>query len=97
MKIFVKGVEEDGLIDSGNSKSFIHPNLVECHSLVIHYSLETVFMVQPSLPVQTSGFYLVVLRVDGQDYQGVSLAVLPQLCSMWFLDRTSRGCMIVLL
>lgn len=73
VKIFVKGVEID---DNGNSESFIHPDLAEHHGCTLFVSFHGV-----NLSVLTSGFCLVNLRVDAQDYQGVRLVVLPQLCS----------------
>lgn len=66
VKIFVKGVV-DGPIYSWRSERFIHSDLVECH-LDIHYLSGAVFMASTSLSVQASGFCLVDLRVDGQDY-----------------------------
>lgn len=57
LKIFVKVVEMNDLIDTGSSESFIHPDLVK-HSFVVHYLPGIVFMASTcsSISVQTSGF-----------------------------------------
>ena len=71
----------DGLVDSGSSESFIHPDLVKRHSLIVHHSSGAVSMASTSLSTRTSGFCQVDLRVNGQDYKDMRLTVLPQLCS----------------
>lgn len=81
VKVFIKGTEVDGLIDSGSSESFINLDLVKRLSLTLHHSSGTVSMASTSLSIQTLGFCKVNLRVNGKDYQDVHLAILPQLCS----------------
>lgn len=61
LKIFVKGLQM-------STQSLIHPDLVECYSLIVHYSLGAIFMSSTSTCVQTSGFCLVDLRNDGWQY-----------------------------
>lgn len=80
-KVSLNGVILDGLIDSGSSESFIHPDLVKCHSLFVHHSRSAVSMASTSFSAQTSGFCRVDLKVNGRDYNDVCLAILPQLCS----------------
>lgn len=57
LKIFVKVVGMNDLIDTGSFESFIHPDLVK-HSFVIHYLPGIVFMASTcsSISVQTFGF-----------------------------------------
>ena len=80
-KIIINGSEVDCLIDSGSSESFIHPDLIERHSLAVNSFRSAVTMAATSLSAQTTGFCEVDLKVDGQDYSGVRLTVLPKLCA----------------
>ena len=79
--ILLNGKEVDGLIDSGSSGSFIHPNIVSRHNLSVYSSQNAISMATTSLSAQTSGYCKVDLTVNNQDYNDVRLAVLPQLCS----------------
>ena len=78
-KISIEGTEVDGLIDSGSSETFIHPDVIERQSLTVHSSQSAVTMAATSLSAQTTGFCEVDLKVNGHEYGGVRLTVLPQL------------------
>ena len=80
-KIIINGSEVDCLIDSGSSESFIHPDLIERHSLAVNSFRSAVTMAATSLSAQTTGFCEVDLKGNGQDYSGVRLTVLPKLCA----------------
>ena len=79
--VSINGIEAEGLIDSGSSGSFIHPDLVKRHSLNVQQSQSVVTMASTSLSAQTSGVCKVDITVNGQDYKSVRLTVLPKLCS----------------
>ena len=51
VEVSINGTRTDGLIDSGSSESFIHPDLVERHSLRVHESHSTVTMAKTSLSI----------------------------------------------
>lgn len=79
-RVSINGVEADGLIDSGSSMSFIHPDLVERHSLNVQQSKCAVTMASTSLSAHTSGVCEVNINVNGRGYERVCLTVLPKLC-----------------
>ena len=79
--VSINGAKAEGLIDSGSSESFIHPDLVKRLSLPIHQSHSAVTMASTSFSAQTSGFCAVNVRVNGRNYENVRLSVLPHLCS----------------
>ncbi|KAK3893024.1 hypothetical protein Pcinc_003203 [Petrolisthes cinctipes] len=87
VRVMIKGTEVDGLIDSGSSKSFIHPDVVQRLSLATHSLSEKVAMASTNLSTNTMGFCQVDLKVSGQEYHGVRLTVLPQLCSEVILGQ----------
>ncbi|XP_069977729.1 uncharacterized protein [Penaeus vannamei] len=60
-RVSINGIEADGLIDSGSSESFIHPDLVKRHSLNVQHSKSAVTMASTSLSAHTSG----VCKVNG--------------------------------
>lgn len=76
----ISGITTDGLVDSGCSESFVHPDLVKRHALKVQQSQRTVTMASTSLSTQTSGFCRVNMKVSGWEYENVRLHVLPQLC-----------------
>ena len=78
-KKFIKGVELEGFIDSVSSENFSHLWLRAIFWIFI-ICLE-LFSWYPPLSVQTSWFCLIDLKIGTWDYQGVHLAVLPELCS----------------
>ena len=80
-RVSINGIEADGLIDSGSSGSFIHPDLVKRHSLNVQQSQSAVTMASTSLSAHTSGVCKVNIKVNGRDYESVRLTVLPKLCS----------------
>ncbi|XP_069990683.1 uncharacterized protein [Penaeus vannamei] len=80
-RVSINGIEADGLIDSGSSESFIHPDLVKHHSLNVQHSKSAVTMASTSLSAHTSGVCEVNIKVNGRDYESVRLTVLPKLCS----------------
>nr|XP_027217256.1 uncharacterized protein LOC113809744 [Penaeus vannamei] len=80
-RVSINGIEADGLIDSGSSESFIHPDLVKHHSLNVQHSKSAVTMASTSLSAHTSGVCEVNIKVNGWDYESVRLTVLPKLCS----------------
>ena len=81
VKVSINGTEVDGLVDSGSSESFIHPDVVKHHSLAVHRSSGSVSMASTSLSTRTSGYCQVDIAVDGRNYKGMRLVVLPKLCS----------------
>ncbi|KAK4319870.1 hypothetical protein Pmani_009216 [Petrolisthes manimaculis] len=87
VRVMIKGTEVDCLIDSGSSKSFIHPDVVQRLSLATHSLSEKVAMASTNLSTNTMGFCQVNLKVSGQEYHGVRLTVLPQLCSEVILGQ----------
>jgi len=80
-KIHINGIEADGLIDSGSSESFVHPNIVKSHSLHINPSSNQVSMASSSLSTRTEGYCEVNLTLNGRIYRKVRLSVLPGLCT----------------
>lgn len=80
-KITIKGKEIEGLIDSGSSESFIHPDVVTLCSLKTEPSKTAVSMASTSLSARTAGACCVNIKVNERDYQNVRLTVLPNLCS----------------
>lgn len=81
VKLFMKRVELEGLIDNGSSESFIHLDLIKHHVLDIYYLSGAVFIASTFLFVWTSGSCEIDLKFGDRDYQVVHLAVLSQLCS----------------
>ena len=81
VRVSINGIEADGLIDSGSSESFIHPDLVKRHSLQVQKSQSAVTMAATSFSAQTSGFCRVNINVNGRVYESVRLTVLQELCS----------------
>ncbi|XP_027225401.2 uncharacterized protein K02A2.6 [Penaeus vannamei] len=86
-RVSINGIEADGLIDSGSSESFIHPDLVKRHSLNVQHSKSAVTMASTSLSAHTSGVCKVNIKVNGRDYESVRLTVLPKLCSSVILGQ----------
>ncbi|KAK3890922.1 hypothetical protein Pcinc_005167 [Petrolisthes cinctipes] len=76
-KITINGTEVEGLIDSGSSDSFIHPDIVKRYALSVHHSQCAVSMATSTLSAQTSGYCQVNLNVNGMDYHEMRLAILP--------------------
>ena len=64
--VFIKETQVDGLIDSGSIESFIHPDLVKCHSLTVHPSSGSVSMASTSLSQQSLGYCLIDLSEMGK-------------------------------
>ena len=82
-KFVLNGTEVDCLIDSGSTESFIHPELVQKHSLRVDQSDSgpTASMASTSLSSNTLGSCKVTLHLNGRIYQDVQLFILPQLCA----------------
>ncbi|KAK3880120.1 hypothetical protein Pcinc_015388 [Petrolisthes cinctipes] len=74
-KITINGTEVEGLIDSGSSDSFIHPDIVKRYALSVHHSQCAVSMATSTLSAQTSGYCQVNLNVNGRDYHEMRLAI----------------------
>ncbi|KAK4314282.1 hypothetical protein Pmani_014433 [Petrolisthes manimaculis] len=81
VSILVNGTKIDGLIDSGSSESFIHPDLVKQLSLDVQQSQSAVTLASTSFSAKATGLCTVNIKVNGRDYENVRLTVLPQLCS----------------
>ncbi|KAK3878332.1 hypothetical protein Pcinc_016916 [Petrolisthes cinctipes] len=79
--ILVNGTEIEGLIDSGSSGSFIHPDLVKQLNLAVQQSQSAVTLASTSFSAKATGLCTVNIKVNGRDYENVRLTVLPQLCS----------------
>ena len=86
-KVSIRGSEADGLIDSGSTESFIHPDIVKLHSLQVHPSCRAVSMASTSFTTNTPGFCNVDIKVNGRFYNNVRLIVLPELCSDLILGQ----------
>ncbi|XP_045130528.1 uncharacterized protein LOC123515737 [Portunus trituberculatus] len=87
VQISINDMEIDGLIDSGSSQSFVHPDIVKRHSLRVQQSKSAVTIASTSFSTQTFGFCTVDLKVNGRTYESVRLTVLPQLCSNVILGQ----------
>ena len=81
IKILINGSQADGLIDSGSSESFIHPNIVKLHSLQINPLSNQVSMASSSLSTRTEGYCKASLTLNGRIYSDVRLSVLSGLCA----------------
>lgn len=86
-KISIKGIEADEVIESGNSESFIHPDLVKRHSCTVQHSQSVVTMASTSLSALISGFCRANLMMNCRNYERVRLTVLLQLCFDVILDQ----------
>lgn len=71
----------DGLIDSGSTNSFIHPDAVARCSLHIEPSYSSVSMASTDHSSRVLGTCLVKLKMNECEYHDVQLSVLPNLCS----------------
>ena len=87
VKLLINDVETDGLIDSGSSESFIHPDVVKLHSLKVQQSQSAVTMASTSFSTQTTGFCTADIQFNGRVYESVRLTVLPQLCANIILGQ----------
>lgn len=87
VKLSINNVETDGLIDSGSSESFVHPDVVKVHGLKVQPSQSAVTMASTSFSTETSGFCTVNIKVNGRLYESVRLTVLPQLCANVILGQ----------
>ena len=66
-RISINGIEADGLIDSGSSGSFIHPDLVKRHSLNVQQYQSAVTMSSTSLSAHASGVCKVNIKVKDRN------------------------------
>lgn len=80
-KVYIKGTKIDGLIDSGSTDSFIHPDLTKRLHLTIHPNNRPITMASASLSAKARGFCNVELRLKERVYQNVRLFILPELCA----------------
>jgi len=85
-EILINGIKTEGLIDSGSSESFIHPNIVKRQSLPINPLSNEVLMAS-SLSTRTEGYCEVSLTLNGRIYAKVRLSVLPGLCANVILGQ----------
>ena len=79
-KIDIQGLEVGGLIDSGSTDSFIHPDLGKHGCITTYPSDNVISMASAFLSTKSLGFCTVNLKIKGRDYHNVRLYVLPQLC-----------------
>ena len=79
-KIDIQCLEAGGLIDSGSTDSFIHPDLVRQGCITTYPSDNVISMASASFSTKSLGFCTVDLTIHGRDYHNVRLYVLPQLC-----------------
>lgn len=64
VKVCIKGAEMDGLVDSGSSESFIYPDLVKHHSLVVHHSSGSVSTASTSLSTRTLRYHWADITIN---------------------------------
>ena len=68
-------------LDSGSSESFINPQLVKLHGLLVYPSSGTVPLESASQSTQIQGSYEVNLALMGYQYDNALLHVFPSLCA----------------
>ena len=67
-KIDIQGMEVGGLIDSGSTDSFIHPDLVRQGCITTYPSDNVISMASAFLSTKSLGFCTVNLTIKGRDY-----------------------------
>ena len=94
-KIDIQVLEVGGLIDSGSTDSFIHPDLVRQGRITTYPSDNVISMESASLSTKSLGFCTVNLTIKGRDYHNVDCTYFPN--SVWTLslDKTFSSSTIV--
>ena len=77
--VSINGYEAKALVESGSSKSFIHPKLVKSAALHIYPSSGMISMATSSLITKVSGYCLVDLVFEERTYPQLCLSVLTEL------------------
>ena len=78
-KVFLNGRESNALTDSCSSESYIHPSVIECCSLLVYHSTNSVSTVSTSLSLAITEHCQENLQVNGRDYR-YCLGILPDCC-----------------
>ena len=79
--ISLEGKTVYALIDSGSTHNFIHPDLVEQHSMTVHPTQENVTMATSAFSTKVVGYWLADITLKGRQYSNVKLYILPNLCA----------------
>ena len=79
--ISLEGKTVYALIDSGSTHNFIHPDLVEQHSMTVHPTQENVTMATSAFSTKMVGYCLADITLKGRQYSNVKLYILPNLCA----------------
>lgn len=79
--ISVRGKTVYALIDSESTHSFIHPDLVQQHSMTVHATQENVTMATTAFSTKMVGYCLTDITLKGRQYSNVKLYIWPNLCA----------------
>ncbi|XP_045137178.1 uncharacterized protein LOC123519738 [Portunus trituberculatus] len=88
-QVFIGGMKVDGLIVSGSSQIFIHPDVVRRCSLTVEQAHCDVTLASTAHCTPIKGCCSVNLQLNGRHYPNVKLAV-PSLCSDVILGQDFR-------
>lgn len=81
IKILIYGEHVERLIDSGSSKSFIHPKLADKFSLRPDVTSKSVVMASSSFSSKTLGSCTANVTLNERTYPNLKFTVLPELCA----------------
>lgn len=79
--ILIEGKTAQALVDSGSTHSFIHPDLVKHHALIVYPTQENVTMATSSFTTEMEGYCFADIILKGRVYSNVKFYILPNLCT----------------
>ncbi|GCB74333.1 hypothetical protein scyTo_0003422 [Scyliorhinus torazame] len=80
----IDGHEISCLLDSGSTESFIHPDTVRRCSLAVHPANQRISLASGSHSVAIRGYCIATLTIQGVEFTGFCLYVLPLLLGLDF-------------
>lgn len=80
-QLLINGHPTKGLLDSGSTESFIHPDLVGRLNLTTRPSRQEIALASHARTATVEGYCTVTLGINGATFTDFRLYVLPQLCA----------------